>query len=135
MAIELRNIPGRPEPQGFSHVSIATGGRLIHMAGQVGTDESGDVVTGGLAAQAERAMLNVGLALEEAGATEADLVKLTAYVVHWDPSMYPDFGAGMLAAREKRPGPPVPATVIGVHSLFEPEMLIEIEGVAVVDAQ
>ena len=131
MGVELRNIAGRPEPQGFTHVSIATGDRFIHMAGQVGTDENGKVVEGGLAAQTERAMTNVGLALEAAGASEQDLVKLTAYIVDWDPSMFPEFGSGMLAAREKRPGPPVPATVIGVKSLFEPEMLIEIEGVAV----
>ena len=131
MTVELRNLSGRPEPQGFTHVSIASGDRLVHMAGQVGTDESGQVVDGGLAAQAERALLNVGLALEEAGATEEDLVKLTVYVVGWDQSKLEDLGRGLLAARGARPGPLVPMTLIGVQSLFEPEMLIEIEGVAV----
>ena len=131
MPVELRNVPGRPEPQGFTHLSIATGERLIHMAGQVGTDDTGKVVAGGLAAQTERALLNVGQVLEEAGAGETDLVKVTVYVVDWDQAMFPELGQGILAARQARPAPPVPVTVIGVKSLFEPEMLVEIEGVAV----
>ena len=133
MPVELRNITGRPAPQGFSHVSIATGAqRLIHMAGQVGTDESGNVVGGGLGAQVTQAMANVGLVLDEAGATVADVVKLTVYVRHWNPTMFEEFGAGMFAARETRPWPDVPVTLIGVESLFTPEMMVEIEGVAVV---
>ena len=131
MAVELRNVPGEPAPQGFSHVSIAGGGRLIHMAGRVGTDEQGQVVEGGLAAQTERALLNVGRSLEAAGASEQDLVKLTVYVVGWDPSMFEALGTGLLAARAARPSPEVPVTVIGVQALFAPDMLVEIEGVAV----
>ena len=128
------NVPGRPEPVGFSHVSIASGDRIIHIAGQVGTDADGTVVPGGLAAQAEQALLNVGAALEAAGASEADLVKLTVYVVRWEPSMFEEFGTGMLAARNARPSAAVPVTLIGVHSLFEPEHLVEIEATAVASA-
>jgi enamine deaminase RidA (YjgF/YER057c/UK114 family) len=51
MTIEYLNTPGVPEPQGFTHVSVARGERLIHIAGQVGQDENGDIVPGGLAAQ------------------------------------------------------------------------------------
>ena len=131
MPIELRNIDGRPEPQGFSHVSIAEGTRIVHIAGQVGTDEEGAVVPGGLGAQAERAMLNVGLALDTAGVAESDLAKLTVYVVDWEPSKFGDLGRGLLAVREARPFPSVPVTLIGVSALFEPEMLVEIEAVAV----
>ena len=132
MPVELRNIPGVPAPQGFSHSAIATGQRLIAVAGQVGTDDDGQVVPGGLAAQTERAMLNVGRVLETAGASEADLLKLTIYVVGWEPSMFEAFGAGMFAARATRPAPDVPVTLIGVASLFTPEHLIEIEALAVV---
>ncbi len=131
MPVELRNIPGVPEPTGYTHLSIATGQRLIHISGQVGTDEQGNVVEGGLRAQAERALLNVGRALDAAGATEADLAKLTVYVAGWAPSMYADLGAGLMAAREARPGPAVPVTLIGVQSLFTPELLVEIEGMAI----
>lgn len=135
MAVELRNVPGRPETQGSSQLSIASGERLIHMAGQVGTDEHGEVVAGGLSAQTERALLNVGRVLDEAGASESDLVKLTIYVVDWEPSMFDELGAGILAARAARPSPDVPITLLGVESLFTPEMRVEIEGVAVSRAE
>jgi enamine deaminase RidA (YjgF/YER057c/UK114 family) len=132
MSIEYLNTPGVPEPQGFTHVSVASGDRVIHIAGQVGQDENGDVVEGGLAAQAERALLNLGRALEAAGASENDLVKITIYVVGWEPSMFEELVSGLGAAQAQRPGPEVPVTLIGVHSLFQPGMLIEIEGVAIV---
>jgi enamine deaminase RidA (YjgF/YER057c/UK114 family) len=83
MSVEYLNTPGVPEPQGFTHISIARGDRIIHVAGQVGQDENGEIVPGGLAAQAAR------------------------------------------------PGPEVPVTLIGVQSLFQPDMLVEIEGVAI----
>jgi enamine deaminase RidA (YjgF/YER057c/UK114 family) len=132
MTVELRNVPGDPEPQGFTHLSIARGSRMIHIAGRTGTDANGELAEG-LAAQAEQAVLNLGRALEAADATEADLVKVTIYVVDWEPSMFEQLGAGLLAAGSKRPSPPVPVTLIGVQSLFEPGMLVEIEGVAVAD--
>jgi enamine deaminase RidA (YjgF/YER057c/UK114 family) len=131
MTVILQDVEGRPESPYYRQVSIGRGDRIVHVAGQVGTDEHGRVVEGGLAAQAERAMLNVGLALDAAGLAEADLAKLTIYVVGWDPSKLGELGPGLLAAGEARPRPPVPITLIGVASLFEPEMLVEIEAVAI----
>jgi enamine deaminase RidA (YjgF/YER057c/UK114 family) len=131
MSVEYLNTPGVPEPQGFTHISIARGDRIIHVAGQVGQDENGDIVPGGLAAQAERALLNLGRALEAAGAGESDLVKVTMYVVGWEPTMFEELVSGLGAAQAARPGPQVPVTLIGVQSLFQPDMLVEIEGVAI----
>jgi enamine deaminase RidA (YjgF/YER057c/UK114 family) len=131
MTIEYLNTPGLPEPQGFTHISIARGDRIIHVAGQVGQDENGDIVEGGLAAQAERALLNLGRALEAADASESDLVKVTIYVVGWDPSKFEELVSGLGAAQAQRPGPQVPVTLVGVQSLFGPDMLIEVEGVAI----
>jgi enamine deaminase RidA (YjgF/YER057c/UK114 family) len=132
MSIEYLNTPGVPEPQGFTHISIASGfERMIHVAGQVGQDENGDMVPGGLAAQAERALLNLGSALQAAGASESDLVKITVYVAGWEPSMFEELVSGLGAAQAQRPGPQVPVTLVGVHSLFQPDMLVEIEGVAI----
>jgi enamine deaminase RidA (YjgF/YER057c/UK114 family) len=88
--------------------------------------------TAGLAAQTERALLNVALGLDAAGADDTDLVRLTVYVVGWEPSMVEQLGAGMQAARTaRRWTASPPATLIGVSSLFEPEMLVEVEAVAV----
>jgi enamine deaminase RidA (YjgF/YER057c/UK114 family) len=131
MTIELRNIQSLPDPQTHHHVSIARGDRMIHMSGMVGYDESGKAADG-LAAQAERAARNVAAGLATAGATPDDLVKLTIYVVGWDQSMLPELGQGLYAAVDDEPWPRVPITLIGVASLFEPELLIEIEATAVV---
>ena len=131
MTALLFNVEGRPESPFYRQVSVARGERLIHLAGQVGSDETVQLVPGGLAAQAERAMLNVGLALEAAGATEDDLVKLTVHVVDWEPAKLEELGAGLMAAAAQRPRPPVPVTLLGAATLFEPGMLVEIEAVAV----
>ena len=102
MTALLLDVEGRPESPFYRQVSVARGERLIHLAGQVGSDETGQLVPGGLAAQAERAMLNVGLALEAAGATEDDLVKLTVHVVDWEPAKLEELGAGLMAAASGR---------------------------------
>lgn len=125
---EFLNVPGRPKSPYYMQVAIARGERQVQMAGQVGTDADGKVVEGGLAAQAERALLNVGLVLD---AAEAELIKLTIYVVDYAPEKFPELGAGLMAARAQREFPQVPVTLLGVQALFEPEQLVEIEGVAV----
>lgn len=130
MSVELLNIPGRQTTPFYHHVSVATGQRVIHIAGQVGSDDDLQLVEGGLAAQAERALRNVVAALEAAGATPADLVKLTMYVTDWTPDQLGQLGAGLAAVEGI---PRVPASLIGVSILFEPGYRIEIEAVAVTD--
>lgn len=127
------NLPGYPPPPaGTCHVTSTSGSRIVHVSGQVGADETGTVASG-LAAQTERALLNVALALDVAGARVEDLAQMRIYVVGWNESMYEEFGKGAQAAYQQRPFPEVAATLLGVASLFTPEMLIEIEAVAVAD--
>lgn len=134
MAITLHNIEGHAPPAGpFHHASSASGSRTIYAAGQTGTGADGNLVEGGLAGQTEQALLNVALALEAAGCGVDDLAKMTFYVVDWDPSMFEALGAGAAAAGERQAFPEVPITLIGVKSLFTPEMVIEIEATAVAD--
>ncbi len=133
MTVTLHNIAGIDAPVGYHHASAARGTTIVHIAGQVGTDPDG-VLADGLAAQTEQAMLNVAKALDAAGARVEDLVKSTLYVVGWEPSMFDALVEGSIAAGQQHPFPDVPLTLIGVHSLFEPGHLIEIEAVAVVDA-
>ena len=132
MPATLHNIPGRPAPEAFySHAAVATGTRVVHVSGQPGTDAGGEVVPGGLAAQTEQALRNVAAALEAAGARAEDVVKSTFYVVNWEPSMLEELGRGGMAARADIPFPDAALSLIGVASLFTPEMLIEIDAVAV----
>jgi enamine deaminase RidA (YjgF/YER057c/UK114 family) len=132
MAIELRNSDRLPEPQGYSHASIALQGRLVHLAGQIGTDADGTLLDG-LTAQTERALSNLVAALAGAGAGVDDLAKITLYVVGWRESMQADLFAGIGAAAAVNPMPLVPITLVGVQSLFLDAALIEIEAVAVLD--
>ncbi|MEU6224761.1 RidA family protein [Streptomyces sp. NPDC047042] len=135
MAITLLNPEGLPKIDVYRQVSVATGSKLVFLAGQVAWDADGVTVgEGDLAAQAERAYLNVGTALTEAGATFDDVAKLTVYVVDWTPDKMPLLLEGISRATEKlgvTSAPPV--TMIGVAALDIPEHLVEIEATAVID--
>jgi enamine deaminase RidA (YjgF/YER057c/UK114 family) len=134
MTVTLHNIAGFPTPQGFSHATVARGRRIVYVSGQAGTDDYGAVVSGGLAAQVKRAILNVAAALEAAGATNDDLARLTYYVVGWNSAMADELARGVRAARAERPFADVASTLIGVTSLFTADMLVEIDAIAVVES-
>ena len=82
MAVTLVDPSGLPEIPIYRQVSVATGSRLIHVAGQVAWDAHGRTIgAGDLAAQSEQCYLNIGTALAGVGTTFADVVKLTIRVV------------------------------------------------------
>jgi enamine deaminase RidA (YjgF/YER057c/UK114 family) len=127
-----------PRPQGllhnaaFSQVVAATGTRTICTAGQVAIDEHGKLVGGSdLAAQTEQVMRNVGLALAAAGASFADVVKITTYVVSYKPEHRVIIGKARAPFFAK--GEPPASTLVGISALALPEWLVEIEAIAVVD--
>jgi enamine deaminase RidA (YjgF/YER057c/UK114 family) len=132
MTIELRNSDRLPAPAGFSHAAIASPGRVVHFAGQIGTDANG-AHPSGLAAQTEQALTNVVDAVEGIGASVADIAKLTMYVVGWRESMQRELFTGIGASSKRTAMALVPITLVGVQSLFLDESLIEIEAVAVID--
>jgi enamine deaminase RidA (YjgF/YER057c/UK114 family) len=115
----------------FSQVVVASGTRTIYTAGQVSINESGaSVGAGDLALQTEQAMRNVGLALAAAGATYADIVKITTYVVNYKPEDRSVIGKARAPFFANRMPPA--STLVGVTALALPEWLVEIEAVAVV---
>jgi enamine deaminase RidA (YjgF/YER057c/UK114 family) len=129
MAITLVNPAGLPEIDAYRQVSIATGSKLVFIAGQVAWEAEDD-----LAAQVEQCYLNVGRALAGAGASFDDVAKLTVYVVDWTPDKMPMFLEGVARASAKLGTTPVPpGTLIGVAALDVPEHLVEVEAVAVID--
>ncbi|GAA1166720.1 RidA family protein [Streptomyces hebeiensis] len=135
MAVTLVNPTGLPKIDVYRQVSIATGSKLVFVAGQVAWDAEGVTVgEGDLAAQVERCYLNVGTALAEAGGSFDDVAKLTAYVVDWTPDKMPLFLEGIARAAAKLGTTPLaPASLLGVAALDIPEHLVEIEAVAVLD--
>jgi enamine deaminase RidA (YjgF/YER057c/UK114 family) len=82
VAIERINPPKLMEPRGYCHAVAARGARTLYLAGQGAYDREGKLVgKGDLRAQTEQAMSNLLVALEAAGATPDDVVKMNIYVV------------------------------------------------------
>ncbi len=130
--IERPRTAGLSQNPAYSHVVVAAGKRTIYTAGQVSIDAFGTLVgAGDVAAQTAQAMRNVGLALAAAGATYADIVKITTYVVNYKPEHRTVIGAAR--APFFASGEPPASTLVGVAALALPDWLVEIEAVAVAD--
>jgi enamine deaminase RidA (YjgF/YER057c/UK114 family) len=131
MTLERINPENLPTPLGYTHVIVATGTRLVFVAGQEPEDEQGNLVgPGDLAVQARQVFANLGRALAAAGAGPERVTKLTIFVVHYRREDLPAIEAGRVALF----GDHKPAdTLVGVEALSRPEYLIEVEAVAVID--
>ncbi|MEV4629779.1 RidA family protein [Micromonospora sp. NPDC049523] len=135
MAVTLVNPNGLPQVDVYRQVSVATGSKLIHVAGQVAWDADGKTIgEGDLSAQVEQSYLNVATALAGVGASFADVVKLTVYVVDWTPDRMPELLDGIARASAKLGiTPAAPASLFGIVALHLPEHLVEVEATAILD--
>ncbi|MFD3504795.1 RidA family protein [Streptomyces sp. NPDC058676] len=135
MAITFVNPNGLPKIDVYQQVSIASGSRLVFIAGQVAWDADGVTIgKGDLAAQVEQSYLNVGTAMAEIGGSFDDVAKLTFYVVDWTPDKMAPLLEGISRAAAKLgvvAAPP--STLIGVTALDVPDHLVEIEATAILD--
>jgi enamine deaminase RidA (YjgF/YER057c/UK114 family) len=133
MSVTLVNPEGLPKPDVYRQLSVATGSKLVFLAGQVARDADGRPVgEGDLAAQVEQCYLNVATALAGIGGSFDDVAKLTIYVVDWSPEKMPLLGEGVGRAAAKLGIDPVkPITLLGVAALGEPDLLVEVEATAV----
>lgn len=132
MALERLTPKGLFKPANYTQVMVATGHRMIFVSGQVAIDADGKLVApGDLAGQAKQVFANLRAALAGAGASPADVTKLTTYVVGYRPEFRPILGetrASVFGAAE------LPAsTLVGVQALAEPGYLLEVEAIAVID--
>jgi enamine deaminase RidA (YjgF/YER057c/UK114 family) len=131
MGVERINPVELARPSGFSHAVAGTGGRMVFLAGQVGMDRDGKVVTGGIVAQFEQALANLLTALAAAGGQPGGLVSLTIYIV--DLADYQAHGKEIGAVWRRLAGTEYPATAgVGVTRLWDPEALVELQGIAAV---
>ncbi|MFE3179656.1 RidA family protein [Streptomyces violascens] len=135
MAITLVNPEGLPTVDAYHQVAIASGSRMVFVAGQVAWGADGGTVgESDLAAQVEQCYLNIATALAAAGGSFRDVAKLTVYVVDWTPDKMPLLMDGISRAAAQLGAAPVPpATLIGVAALDVPEHLVEVEATAVLD--
>ncbi|HLJ45985.1 MAG TPA: RidA family protein [Bryobacteraceae bacterium] len=120
------------KPTGYSHVAKVTGGKLVYIAGQVAMDKAGQPVgKGDFEAQVRQVFMNLDSALQAAGGSFADVIKLNCYCVdRVDRSQLPIFRQTRDQFIDTQ-APPV-STFVFVSSLVNPEWLIEVEAVAVV---
>ena len=117
-------------PRGYTHVVTVTTEKLIYISGQVPIDPTGNIVGAGgdFRAQAEQVYANIGAALEAAGADFSHLVKLTVFLT--DVANLPV----LRAVRDKyvNTNQPPASSAFQVVALFMPELMVEIEAVAIV---
>jgi 2-iminobutanoate/2-iminopropanoate deaminase len=100
-------------------------GDLVFCSGQIGLDPaSGVLVDGGVEAQAERALQNLGAVLDAAGCTFADVVKTTVFLAEID-----DFAAVNAVYARFMPDPPPARSTFAVGGLPKGAS-IEIEAIA-----
>lgn len=115
---------------GFSQaIEIRGGHRVLHCAGQVSVDEDGNPVHArDMARQINQALDNLEVVLKQADLTLADVVRLNYYTTDMSAlsNAAPAYGPRLAAA-----GCKPAATAVAVTSLFHPDLLIEIEAIAV----
>ena len=115
---------------GPSHVIVAEGERTVYVSGQTGIDAEGKVVGSDHRSQAAQAIRNLQTALAAAGATLADVVRMGIYLVDYDETALD----GLVEACIEVMGtiPPATSTLLGVARLWQDDLLVEIDAVAVV---
>lgn len=133
MPVDLIDPEGLPKPELYRQLAVATGSRTVYLSGQVARTSDGTPVgAGDLAAQVEQAYRNVATALAAVGGSFADVAKLTVYVVDWTPDKMGALGDGVgRVVADLGIDPVRPITLLGVAALGEPDLLVEVEAVAV----
>jgi enamine deaminase RidA (YjgF/YER057c/UK114 family) len=115
-------------PAGYSQVVEVRGGRTLYISGQVALDSSGSVVgAGDFTAKIKQVFANLKARLDEAGASFDDVVKLNFYLLD---------ASNLQLVRDirdtyvNRDNPPA-STLVVVKQLFRPELLVEVDAIAV----
>src|SRR5438045_4881154 len=127
--VKRTNPPALSKPTGYTHVVEVTGpSKTIYISGQIAFDKDGTIVgAGDMKAQAEQVFKNLQAALTSAGAKFSDVVKMNTFITDMDKAP---------AVREVRAryfGDTTPAsTLVQVVHLARPELMLEIEVIAVV---
>lgn len=124
------NPPGLARPRGYSHGIEATG-RLLFVAGQIGWNARGEIVSEHFVDQFDQALANVLTVVSAAGGPPESIVRLTIYVI--DKSEYLAERKAIGEKYRARIGRHYPAmTLVEVKSLLEDGARVEIEATAVI---
>ncbi|HZO96210.1 MAG TPA: RidA family protein [Gaiellaceae bacterium] len=127
--MDVRQVATDPDPYAPYLLSQAMRvGDLVLVSGQVGIDGAGELVSvDDFEAQADQAFRNLGRVLEAGGSSLDRVVKVTIFLT----DMAANFPK-VVELRRKWFTPPYPAdTIVEVRSLYRPEVMLEIEAIAV----
>jgi enamine deaminase RidA (YjgF/YER057c/UK114 family) len=123
------NPPGWPTPRGYSN-GVAASGRQVFVAGQIGWDERGTLVGGGLVKQIRQALSNCLAVLAQAGAGPEHVTRMTWLVA--DRGDYLAQRSAIGEVYRDLMGGSYPAMSLYEVGLLEPGALVEIEVTAFV---
>lgn len=133
MPKQLVNPPHLPPPRGFNHGILASGGRILFLAGQDASGPDGRIVAvGDLVGQYEQVLRNLQAVVETAGGRMTDIVKLNIFVRD-----RADYVANLKAlgrVHKQFFGDYYPTmALLEVTGFFQADNLIELEGMAYLD--
>jgi len=133
MPFELLNPKGLEHPVGYAHVAKVTGGTIVYVAGQAPFDENGQVVgKGDFVVQFTQVVRNLKTAVEAAGGRPDQYAVLTIYII--DLQAYVNVKKALGGVYREVFGKYFPAiTLVQVGSLYNPDCMVEISGIAVID--
>jgi enamine deaminase RidA (YjgF/YER057c/UK114 family) len=122
-----------PGPARYSHIAKVNSGTIVYLSGQVPSDASGTLIgEGDFEAQVEQIFRNLKIAIEAAGGSMADIVKLNYYLVaEVDAATVPKLRP--IRDRYINVEKPPASTFVVVSRLMRPGWLIEIEAIAAID--
>jgi enamine deaminase RidA (YjgF/YER057c/UK114 family) len=132
VAKQFINPDGLSKPTAYSHIVSATGGKVVFISGQIAYDSEGNLVgADDFRAQVQQVLKNVEIAVQSAGGSLNDIVKITSFIPNYDlQSHRPIFNE----VRKEVFGDHAPASsLVGVQALVFPEILVEIEAIAILD--
>ena len=119
----------RAQARAYSQAVISDGGKVVWLAGQVAAeDASGNSLAGDFDGQVREVFARLGKTLAEAGGALGDMVTMTVFITD------ARFGDRLTQLRKGIFGDNFPASaLITVAGLVRPELLVEVQGVAVID--
>lgn len=138
MTLEKINPDTLAQPHGFAHVVVATGSRLVFATGQIAIDKEANLLGAGpdgpdYREQAYHAALNAYAAITGGGATPADIVRFTVYVIDPAQENLEELYAGLGQAAKEAGAKRTAMTLIGITGLSTPGAVVEIETTAIMD--
>ena len=123
----ILDVPGLGDSARLSYAQCVVAGNLLFISGQTGIDSDYRVVSQDFEAQTRQTFANLRLALHAAGADLPDIASMTVYLTH----LNRDAQTFLRIRREIMGDARAASALIGVSLLGFPDLLVEIQAIAV----